>query len=88
MKKRRKVTEPLHLAKQYISEHEMQVMRQVEVIERLKQRGSPTTDAERDLKILEVNLLKLRNHRNIMRELIGEESDKSLRWVARFKVNE
>lgn len=76
--KRRTGNDPLRLAERYITEHEIRVMRQKQAIEGLKRADRPTADAERVLKMLEVNLLKLRNHQNIMRELIDEGSQQVL----------
>jgi hypothetical protein len=45
-------------------------MRQKQVIEKLKKAGCSTKNAENILTTLETQLLKLLNHREVMRDLI------------------
>jgi hypothetical protein len=62
--------EPLYLSEQYIAEGQSRVMRQKQVIEKLKKAGCSTKNAENILTTLETQLLKLLNHREVMRDLI------------------
>jgi hypothetical protein len=60
----------LHLAMQYLAEGESRVLRQQRLIALLKSRHSSTERAEDILKGFQQTLQKLRNHIDIMRELM------------------
>jgi hypothetical protein len=68
--KRRRLREPLYLSEQYIAEGQNRVKRQKQVIEKLTNAGRSTRDAENILTTLETQLLKLLNHREVMRGLM------------------
>jgi hypothetical protein len=67
---KRRLREPLYLSGQYIAESQSRVKRQKQVIEKLKTAGRSTKDAESMLETLETQLLKLLNHREVMRGLM------------------
>ena len=68
--KRRRAQNELPPAARYIAEGEMRIAQQKELIGRLKKNGRPTDQAEAVLKGFEGSLLQLRNHLQVMQELM------------------
>lgn len=62
-----------HLSQQYLAESELRVIRQQQLIGKLKRQGRATDQAEKLLKDFEKTLLSLRNHLHIMEELMKPE---------------
>ncbi len=60
----------LHLGQRFIAESELRIVRQRQMIERMRRRGQPTEQAEAVLKGFEASLLQLRNHVEVMQELM------------------
>jgi hypothetical protein len=60
----------LHLSKQYLTEIELRLVRQKQLVGKLRKQGLPTAQAERGLQALQTMQLKLRNHFQLMDELM------------------
>ena len=60
----------LHLGQRFIVESELRIVRQRQMIERMRRKGQPTEQAEAALKGFEASLLQLRNHVDVMDELM------------------
>jgi hypothetical protein len=60
----------LHLGQRFIVESELRIVRQRQMIERMRRKGQPTEQAEAVLKGFEASLLQLRNHVEVMQELM------------------
>jgi len=60
----------LRLGLRFIEEGEIRVLQQRQLIARLKKKGQSTDQAEAALKGFERSLLQLRNHLEIMQELM------------------
>jgi hypothetical protein len=63
-------TDNLHLSKQYLTEIELRLVRQKQLVGKLRIQGLPTAQAERGLQALQAMQLKLRNHFQLMDELM------------------
>jgi cell division protein FtsB len=59
-----------HLSQRYLSESELRVIRQEQAIEKLKRQGRSTEQAEKVLEEFKKTLHSLRNHLQIMEELM------------------
>lgn len=59
-----------YLGQSFIAESENRISRQKQLIENLKRKRKPTETAEAVLKQFEASLLQLRNHMEVMRELM------------------
>jgi hypothetical protein len=68
--RRQRTENDLQLALRYIEEGELRSSRQRELIGRLKKFGRSTDQAEAVLKGFEGSLLQLRNHLDVMQELM------------------
>ena len=60
----------LHLGQRFIAESELRIVRQRQMVERMRRKGQPTEQAEAVLKGFEASLLQLRNHVEVMQELM------------------
>jgi hypothetical protein len=60
----------LHLGQRFIAESEQRILRQRQMVERMRRKGQPTEQAEAVLKGFEASLLQLRNHVDVMQELM------------------
>ena len=60
----------LHLGQRFIAESEQRILGQKQTIKRMRRKGQPTEQAEAVLKGFEASLLQLRNHVDVMQELM------------------
>jgi|SRR5687767_3196383 hypothetical protein len=67
----KKYNVPLSL--RFIADWEQRVSRQMLLIARLKMKGRPTKDAETILTGYQAALMQLRNHAQVMREMMNSE---------------
>jgi hypothetical protein len=86
------------LSLQFIADWEQRVSRQMLLIARLKMKGRPTKDAETSLTRYQAALLQLRNHAQVMKEMMNsnpreekvilERADSNHHGFARLSTNE
>jgi hypothetical protein len=69
--RRKEYNVPLSL--RFIADGEERVSRQMLLIARLKMKGQPTKDAETILTGYQAALMQLRNHAQVMREMMNSE---------------
>jgi hypothetical protein len=69
MRRQRRQNE-LYLGMRFITEGEMRLVRQRQLIARLKKQGRPTSQAESVLVTFELMVFKLRNHLEVMKTLM------------------
>ena len=60
----------LYLAQQYLTESELRVARQEQLITTLKNQGRSTDEAKRILENFELTVVQLRNHLQVMQALV------------------
>jgi hypothetical protein len=71
MTRRRRITGEMSMSLGFIADREQRIARQRQLIADLKKRGRPTGQAETILKRHEDALRTLRNHADIMQELMS-----------------